>query len=337
MDLLINTYGTRIRSSGERIVLVFPSTDKRKEYSIHRIKKIIILRPSSISTHAVKLALENDVDIVYLGTFGKPIGRVFPSIPKGLAQLRRGQLEISTSEDALRLARQFVIGKSLNQIMYLRYLQDKYKKSFNKEILQAETLLDSLQIVVGTERQREQLLGIEGYIADKYFSCWKKLFIFSGRNPRGRDKFNSALNYGYGILYNEVERACLYVGLDPYLGLYHSERYGKPSLVLDLVEEFRVPIVDSTVFPLFLEQNLSRDINFKKRGVNQYELSPEGKAAIVSSVFSRLKQEIAWEGIKQTVQASITHQVRSLSHYFLRKTHEYKPFSLDCLIQNKQL
>ena len=50
-------------------------------------------------------------------------------------------------------------------------------------------------------------------------------------------------------MYNEAERACLYVGLDPYVGLYHTERYGKPSLVLDLVEEFRVPIIDSTIFP----------------------------------------------------------------------------------------
>ena len=62
----------------------------------------------------------------------------------------------------------------------------------------------------------------------------RKLHAFPGRKPRERDEFNSALNYGYGILYDEVERACFYVGLDPYMGLYHTERYGKPSLVLDL-------------------------------------------------------------------------------------------------------
>ena len=74
----------------------------------------------------------------------------------------------------------------------------------------------------------------------------RKLHVFPGRKPRERDKFNIALNYGCGILNEEVERACFYVGLDPYMGLYHTERYGKPSLVLDfsLVEEFRVPIID---------------------------------------------------------------------------------------------
>jgi CRISPR-associated protein Cas1 len=131
MDLLINTYGTRIRSSGERIVLVFPTTKKRKEYSVHRIKKIIILRPSSISTEAVQLALENDIDIVYLGSFEKPVGRLFPSTPKGLAQLRLAQLETATSEKALRLAAQFVLGKGSNQILFLKQLQNEYNKSFS--------------------------------------------------------------------------------------------------------------------------------------------------------------------------------------------------------------
>lgn len=68
MDILINTFGTRIRSTGERIVLVFPKTNKKREYAARRIEKIIILRPSSISTGAVQLALEHD--IVYFGSWG---------------------------------------------------------------------------------------------------------------------------------------------------------------------------------------------------------------------------------------------------------------------------
>ena len=114
------------------------------------------------------------------------------------------------------------------------------------------------------------LFGIEGYIADKYFSALKKIYSFPGRKPQGRDKFNSVLNYGYGILYNEIERACLYVGLDPFLGLYHSERYGKPALVLDVIEEFRVPLVDSVLFPLFLNRNLEGNENFKLINLTEY-------------------------------------------------------------------
>ena len=252
MDLFIDTYGTRIGASGERIVLSFPKITERKEYPIRRVKKIVILRPASLTTHAVRLALEHDVDIVYLGSFGKPIGRLFSSEPKGLASLRKAQLEVSSSpEHSFELAKQIVHGKCSNQIELMRTLAYTYNKDNSKEVLQAQTLFDTITTIPYSEKGKEQLLGNEGYIAERYFASLRKFFIFPGSRPEGRDKFNSALNYGYGILYNEVERACLYTGLDPYLGLYHSERYGKPALVLDLVEEFRVPLVDSVLFPIF--------------------------------------------------------------------------------------
>jgi CRISPR-associated protein Cas1 len=261
MDLLIDTYGTRIGASGERIVLSFPKTKEKKEYPVRRIDKIAILRPASLSTNAVQLALEHDIDIVYLGAFGKPIGRFFSSEPKGLANVRKAQLEISNSQEkSFELAKAFVKGKCANQISHLRYLGYQHKRDFSVEILQAQTMLDAVDFLPVSDKSKEQLLGTEGYIADRYFSCLRKLCKFPGRHPQSRDKYNSMLNYGYGILYNEVERACLYVGLDPYIGLYHSERYGKPSLVLDLVEEYRVPVVDAAIFPLFI----GKDVNKRK-------------------------------------------------------------------------
>ena len=84
----------------------------------------------ALTTNAVKLALENDVDIVYLGSFGKPLGRFFSSEPKGLASLRRAQLEVSTSGKGFELAKVLVKGKCINQINYLRYLGYKHKKSW---------------------------------------------------------------------------------------------------------------------------------------------------------------------------------------------------------------
>ena len=288
MDLLIDSYGTKVGCSGERIVLSFPGIKEKKEYPIRRIDKIVILRPAALTTHAVKLALEHDVDIVYLGSFGRPVGRVFSSEPKGLANLRRAQLETSISkEKSLALAKQLVKGKCGNQIQYLRYLGYQWRKDFSSELLQAQTIFDTIDLIPTSAKSKEQLLGIEGYVADRYFSALKKLYRFPGRKPQGRDKFNSALNYGYGILYNEVERICLYVGLDPYLGLYHGERYGKPALVLDLVEEFRVPVVDSTIFPLFLGKKLGKQKQFERVGAGAYQLSAEGKNVVAQAGLTR--------------------------------------------------
>lgn len=326
-DLLIDTYGTRIGSSGERIVLSFPKIKEKKEYPIRRLDKIVILRPASLTTNAVQLALEHDVDIVYLGAFGKPIGRIFSSEPKGLASLRKAQLDVSNSpEKSFELARSFVKGKCANQISHIRLLGYQYKKDFSAELLQAQTMLDSVEFLPANEKSKEQLLGMEGYIADRYFSCLKKMSKFPARIPQGRDKYNSMLNYAYGILYNEVERMCLYVGLDPYLGLYHSERYGKPALVLDLVEEFRVPIADMAIFPLFVSKQINKRKYFEKISEKNYQLSPEGKALVVGEVMKHLYREAKWNGKTYAMKKIIENQIRALAQHFVGKESKYQAF-----------
>ena len=326
MDLLIDTYGAKVGCSGERIVLSFPGTKLKKEYPIRRLAKIVILKPAAITTHAVKLALEHDVDIVFLGYFGKPVGRVFSSEPKGLASLRRSQLEISTSDQGFNIARLIIKRKCLNQLNYLEYLAKKYQKDFSKEILQVQTILETIDFLPTSYQSRGQLLGIEGYIADRYFHALKSLFAFPGRHPQGRDKFNSTLNYGYGILYNEVERICLYVGLDPYLGICHSERYGKPSLVLDLVEEFRLPVVDSTVIPLFINKKLALPGHYQEIEPDNYQLSSRGKAILVKAVMENLNRQVIWRGKNYTFKQVIENQIRSLARHFVGREEKYIPF-----------
>lgn len=339
MDLLIDTYGTFIGCTGERLILRLPSKGKdkkkrvEKEYPIRHINKIVILRPSSISTHAVKLALEHEVDIVYLGSFGKPVGRIFSSDSRGLATTRRAQLETSSNPaKALALAKSFISGKCKNQITYMRYLMAKCGADFEKPITQAEAVFKTIETIRPGTGARNQLLGLEGFVADKYWSCLKQLHKFPGRIPQGRDRFNSAINYGYGILYNEVERACLYIGLDPYLGLYHSERYGKPALVLDLVEEFRVPVVDSAIIPLFLEKKLGKKGDFEQVNKTGYQLSPEGKAKVVEAVFKRLNQNVKWKRKQRTVKDVIKEQSQHLARYFLGIEAMYPPFELPLLL-----
>lgn len=132
-----------------------------------------------------------------------------------------------------------------------------------------------------------------------------------------------------------MERACLYVGLDPYLGLYHSERYGKPALVLDLVEEFRVPIVDSAVFPLFMKGVFKNKKSFVRVGKGEYHLSPDGKRRIVEALYMRLNEKIVWGGRRKTIKAIIEHQVRTLAQNFLGKCDRYHPFLYDTLVGKK--
>lgn len=325
MDLVINTYGTRIRSTSERLVLTIPKRKEKKEYSVRKIEKIIILVSSSISSDAVQLALEHDIDIVFMNTYGRPVGRIFPSAPKGTGDLRRAQLQFSRTAGEVSLARSLVIGKAENQIRFLEHLQHDYQKDLESFLTPAKEALQKLKNTPG--RTKEQLFGSEGFIAERYFSAIRELGDFPGRNPRGRDKWNSCLNYGYGILYNEMERACQLTGLDPYMGIYHSERYGKPSLVLDLVEEFRVGVVDSVLFPLLIGTTFLQERNFRKDD-DGFVLSAAGKQRIVEAMYTRLHEKVFWNGKQKDLEALLVGQTRALSNFFMDKKSEYVPFSI---------
>ncbi len=326
MDIIINEYGTCVRASGERIILTHPKSKEKKEYPIRRVNQIIITRPGSITTSAVELAIKHGVDIVYVGGFDKPFGRIFSSEPKGLASLRRAQLEVSTSSESFAVAKNLIRGKSANQIMLLRYLGYKYKKDFSSELLQMETMLGMIDMVPTDPKSRSQLMGIEGSIANCYFFALRKLFRFSGRDRLRGDKFNNVINYSYGFLYNEIERLCLYTGLDPYFGLCHTERSGKPALVCDLVEEFRVPVVDSVILPLFIEKKFGKRDLFESTGKGKYTLSKKGIDIITIAINKRWAEKVLWRGKSYTLKQVMEQQVRTLARYFQGKEKTMEPF-----------
>jgi CRISPR-associated protein Cas1 len=207
----------------------------------------------------------------------------------------------------------------------MRHLADRYGAENAHERAQAEAILESVA-KIPVSNASEVLLGLEGSIAERYWQGMRSLFKFPGRIPQGRDKFNSALNYGYGILYNEIERACLYIGLDPYLGLYHSEQYGKPALVLDLIEEFRVPVVDAAIIPLFANKELGKREDFECVSKMEYRLSPQGKSKVVEAVLINLDRKVRHRGKSRTIKAAITEQSELLARVFQGKEPIYIPF-----------
>lgn len=322
MDLIVSQYGTRIRKPGERIVLFNPKTNKSREYPARKLAKILVLRPSSISTGAVSLALDFDIDIVFLGRYGMPVGRGFPSKGGNLTLIRQKQVEASNSVIATSLAKKFVESKGVSQLSFLRFLEKEHKMNFSTSIAKMEAYLESISPIRGSMMEaRPQLLAIEGNIARHYFSCLRKLVRFPGRVTRNaKDTFNVMLNYGYGILYNEIERHCLYTGLDPYTGFYHSDRYGQVSLVFDLIEEFRVPFVDSAVVRIMLKNG--RKTDFVRGGL----LLQKGKKELVGSVYSRMGRKIGWHGQSMSSREAIKSQILHLARYLTGKDKEYMPF-----------
>ena len=177
--------------------------------------------------------------------------------------------------------------------------------------------------VLTISAKRQELLGFEGVAGRLYWQGFKMIVEdkaeFMGRVHRGADDpLNALLNYGYGILYAQVWGAVANAGLEPFAGFLHVDRPGKPSLILDLVEEFRQPVVDRTVIAFV---NLGQKVEMKE-GL----LDEDTRKAIAEKVLERLASPEPFRGQQFQIRSIIQMQARGLVS-FLRGKAEYKPFS----------
>jgi CRISP-associated protein Cas1 len=153
-------------------------------------------------------------------------------------------------------------------------------------------------------------MAIEGAPGRHYWSGERTLLLghigFDSREHRGApDPVNSALNYGYGILYTQVWGALMNAGLEPFAGFLHVDRPGKPSLVLDVIEEFRQPIVDRAV--------IAAATKGTKPEVREGLLTDDSRRAIASAVLERLESEVTFRGRRYRMKSVIQMQARSLA------------------------
>jgi len=140
------------------------------------------------------------------------------------------------------------------------------------------------------------LRGIEGNAARAYFSAWRHMlssgsFDWNGRNKRPpRDPVNAALSFAYSLLAKESVTACLIAGLDPYMGFYHADRFGRPSLALDIMEPYRPVIADSVVLTLFNNRRLAK-ADFLHSASGCY-MSERGRKAFYAAYEQRLSEKV---------------------------------------------
>ena len=166
---------------------------------------------------------------------------------------------------------------------------------------------------------RPTLLNAEGRGAALYWEGVRRMVPdFAGREGRGAtDLVNSLLNYGYGILYNRVLSAATRAGLDPFAGYIHTDRPGKPSLVLDLIEEFRGPVVDRAILGAL-------GTGFKV-GMDGEYLDEKTRKLTAEKVRERLAARVTHRGKKHTLENALHIQARAVAS-FVRDGVLYKPF-----------
>ena len=234
---------------------------------------------------------------------------------------------------------EFAGGKIENQATLLKYVA-KYRKETAPAIYRelrwlAGEIIDHMEELCAIdflaprenytlEDIRGTLLSIEGRAAQTYWAGFKQVLpaelAWPGRLGRGaRDPFNSALNYGYGILYGEIERAVVLAGLDPFGGFIHVDRPGKPSLVLDFIEEFRAPVVDRTILGLVNK-------GFKIEQDEQGFLNEKTRKMLAQKVLNRLESQERYAQKRQSLRNIIQMQARHIATYVRGEREDYQPF-----------
>lgn len=331
MHLHVSDFGTFIGKKSERLVIKI-NGKVIQEVPFFDVEQVTIDSPGvSMSTDVIRECMEHGIQVNFLSAAGKPYAKLTSPNLTGTVITRREQILAYTDSRGVALGQAFVEGKLRNQANLLKYFA-KYRKGVDKEVYdqirlgigKVEEIMQEVKGVRGSniDEARGALLSIEGRGANTYWDTLRLILNgrldFPGREHRGAaDPFNSMLNYGYGILYQQVWGAVILAGLEPFAGFMHVDRPGKPSLVLDMVEEFRQPVVDRAVVAIV---NKGTEIK-----MSDGSLAQETRRELAARVLERLETTALYEGKKYQLKHIIQRQARRLAS-FLRGQARYKSF-----------
>lgn len=311
--------GTRVGRTGEQLKISRRDQADEK-VSVGQVSQVVLHSFAQISTQAVHFLAYKDVGIHFVSGGGRYIGSV--DTRSGSIQRRIRQYQaLSQSDFCLELARKLVNCRGEGQRKFLMRGKQK-SKSDKAELEYAIAQMKAVLKQVSQVQSLESLLGIEGNLAALYFgtlpqvlaSDTSDLLKFSGRNRRPpKDRFNALLSFGYSLLIKDVMNAILTVGLEPALGFYHQPRTQAPPLALDLMEIFRVPLVDLIVVTSINRNQWDVNTDFEVRG-QQVWLSDRGRRKFIS-IYEQRKSE-SWKhpvtGYSLTYRRLLELEVRLL-------------------------
>jgi CRISP-associated protein Cas1 len=293
MQIHINTYGTYVHIKDEMFE-IRQKNEKgevlKKHFSAAKVEQIILATGTALSSDAVKLAVMNNIDILFVEQDGKPIGRVWHSKLGSTTKIRKAQLEASLNEVGLKWVKKWLNQKIENQSEFIKDLK-KHRPQFHDylddKITKITALNDSILAAKATKVSEiaDSMRGWEGTAGRLFFETLSHVLPkenqFEGRSSRpAKDAFNAFLNYAYGIMYSKIEKALIVAGVDPYVGFMHRDDYNQLSMVYDFIEPYRI-FADEVVFRLFTAKKVNKShIDELANGVS---LNALGKPVLIES------------------------------------------------------
>ena len=322
--IYIKEQGAFIQKSGERIV-VSKNNARLFEVPVFQVDNLCLIGNVQISAQALHTLMEKGVDVSHLSYSGKYLGHTAADASRNIF-LRFEQYQMYLDEERrLSMARRITENKIQNQMEVIRrhrWTESEY--DWKNDVRQMERNMEKLS---KTETPNE-ILGVEGICSNIYFRSFGQMlqcdFTFNGRNRRPpRDPVNVIISLAYTLLTKELCNALDAESFEPYLGFLHGIRYGRKSLALDIIEEFRQPVVDRLVIILF---------NKRMIGKYDFEFPEEDRVVLTEDGFRKFCTEYErWMNGRNSLSGNpsfrnlIRNQVKELKKA-ITEHREYVPF-----------
>jgi CRISPR-associated protein Cas1 len=323
--LYVTEQGSSVGVRGNQVVV----TKGKEVLASHRlidVAQLSVFGHVQVSTEALGKLWSAGAPVLWF-SYGGWLKGWAQGQPSKYVELRRRQVALHSQGSAA--AAQIVAGKIRNQRTLLR-------RNVKDSVDAALTSLADLSRQAESADSLGSLLGIEGTAARLYFDRFPAMlvsdprfaesFAASGRNRRPPlDPVNALLSFCYSLLVRDLVAACLAVGLDPFLGVLHRDRYGRPSLALDLAEEFRPLIADSVVLGLINRREIEwADFRISPVGV---ELTGAGRKKVLAAYERRMATEIRHPlfGYRVSYRRCIDVQTRVFAAVVIGEVPRYVP------------
>ena len=304
---------------GETIVISEKNTECAR-IPFHNIDSIITMGYVGVSPALMGKCAEKNINIYFLSRSGRFLASTIGKY-NGNVLLRRNQYRIADNEDrCTEISKNIIKGKLYNSKSVISRAVRDYSMSLDTEKLNNVicNLSDSIK-QIDLCKNTEELRGIEGEAASRYFSVFDDLilqqksdFFFNGRNKRPPlDNVNAMLSFSYTLLNSMVTSSLYCVGIDPYVGFMHKDRPGRTSMALDLMEELRSVFADRFVLTL-INKRIVCGKDFVKNENGAVSFTDEGKRKFMQAWQKRKQDKIIHPYLKEKVEWGVVPYVQSL-------------------------
>jgi CRISPR-associated protein Cas1 len=326
--LYVKEQGAIIRRTHQRLI-VEKDNQVLESVRLRDLERVVLFGNVQLTAAAMIALLDAGIETTILGLSGKLRGRLAPMESKNIF-LRQAQFRRYDEPDfRMSIARVILDTKIRNGRLLV---QRHYRNHPSERLANAIAEMEQAQTKLPAQADIDAMMGVEGLAAKAYFAALgamvRREFAFATRTRRPpRDPVNALLSFGYTLLLSELVGAVAALGMDPHVGYLHDLDYGRPSLALDLLEEFRQPVVDRLALSLVNRAVLRRE-HFEDRGDAGVLLNDQGRTIFLEFYHRALDTQFVDRpsATRVTFRALLSRQAQRMRQAIMGEA-SYQPYT----------